>query len=106
MIVSMLPVTTSTSTPNKGATNATTPQSAPSHIRKSTLVQKTSTTESKGIKMVGDQSKMKIVPPTPTTSKHFVNEPIARSIAGYVVNNIPNKLQTFKWIKATKKDSS
>nr|XP_022908238.1 serine/threonine-protein kinase MARK2-like isoform X2 [Onthophagus taurus] len=49
-------------------------------------------------------TKRVIIAPPPKNSRPFLNEPIARSIAGYVVNNIPNKLQGFKWIKSGRKD--
>lgn len=104
----MLPVTTSTSTPNRGATTTATPQSAPTRNRKTIQLQKI--TDVRDLLKSGDRSRRLASPAptskTPPSKGAFVNEPIARSIAGYVVNNIPNKLQTFKWIKATKKESS
>ncbi|GJQ87889.1 mRpL13 [Trypoxylus dichotomus] len=100
---SMLPVTTSTSTPNKGATATPAPQSAPSRNRRILQVQKI--TDTRDVLKSGDLSRRVSSPlssasKTPPPRTAFINEPIARSIAGYVVNNVPNKLQTFKWIRA------
>lgn len=105
----MLPVTTSTSTPNRGATTTTTPQSAPNRNNRKTLPPQKIIADSRDLLKAGDRSRRLTSPrptsKTPTSKGAFVNEPIARSIAGYVVNNIPNKLQTFKWIRTTKKES-
>lgn len=103
----MLPVTTTTSTPNKGAT--ATPQSAPARNHK--IIQAQKITDARDLQQKSGDRPKTLASQSPTTktpqSRYaFVNEPIARSIAGYVVNNIPNKLQTFKWIRATKKDGS
>ncbi|XP_025837170.1 hormonally up-regulated neu tumor-associated kinase homolog B isoform X3 [Agrilus planipennis] len=99
---SLLPVMKTQSTPTKGVTTIT---SALINQRNTALtMSKASTATIKKLNLArgdvpGGTIKTAANFKSPNVLKNFLNEPIARSIAGYVVNNIPEKLQYLKLIQ-------
>lgn len=114
MMFSVLPVTTSQSAPSKGANTAVPPKVVNTNRRVVTSKIPVSREKSPAAAMgdgtkrpatstgiyckspIKDQLKFNcffIVYKSSPRQRPFVNEPIARSIAGYVVNNMPTKLQ-------------